>query len=110
MLGKPVFTIRNANHVPVATSNVDLAHEILLVCPLLVGGNAKAQSQSLFFSTSPCVHLAMSETLTWDQTYFGLSSLGAAFVIFAANLGFASCCVRDGRDMYGLSCCDALHS
>lgn len=62
------------------------------------------------FSTSPRVHIATSNTMTWNRTYFGASSLGAAFVIFAANLGFASCCVRDGRDMYGLSCCEALHS
>lgn len=60
--------------------------------------------------SSALLHVATLEYIKWDQTYFGVSSFGAAFVIFEANLGFASCCVRDGREMYGLSCCDALHS
>lgn len=100
-----MFKIRNETNMAVATSDVDWAHEILLVCPPLVGG---ARRLNLPFAR---VHVATpNDTLTRYQTYFGISSLGAAFVILAANLGFASCCVRDGRDMYGLSCCDALHS
>lgn len=47
-----------------------------------------------------------------DVTSLIASSAVAGFVLlfFGASLGLSSCCVRDGRDTYGLSWRGAVHS
>lgn len=43
-------------------------------------------------------------------TYISLAAGACSVVIFGASEGFSSCWVRDGREIYGRSCCEALHS
>lgn len=38
------------------------------------------------------------------------SSVGTSVVSFGCSFGLRSCCVLDGRDLYGRSCAGALHS
>ena len=37
-------------------------------------------------------------------------SLGTSSVSFGFSDGFRSCCVREGRDLYGRSCAETVHS
>lgn len=42
--------------------------------------------------------------------YFFSRALGVSLLSLGTNFGLRSCWDRDGRDTYGRSCVDALHS
>lgn len=58
----------------------------------------RLRSSSFFFSISSATPFLRS------------SSFGTSVVSLGCNLGLRSCCVREGRDLYGRSCAEALHS
>lgn len=79
--------------VETESAEEDLERERDLLRPVV-----RPRSSSFFFRMSSATPFLRS------------SSLGTSVVSLGLSCGLRSCCVRDGRDLYGLSCALALHS